>query len=169
MNLDLRDYTTFPAEVAIDIEADNADYGVEGVAFRDVMSLRLNIQKVGEEYFCQGSVAVPVEQECARCLNLFETELSGELHFAIRTHVGKFVMAADKDADVITVKSHEPVIELNELIRQTLSLSIPMKPICNEECRGLCPNCGVNLNEEECDCKEEDIDERWEGLQGLVE
>ncbi len=169
MNLDLRDYETFPAEVSIDIEADNADYGVEGVAFRDVMSLRLNIQKVSEEYFCQGFVTVPVEQECARCLSIFETELSGEMHFAIRAHAGKSIMGTNKDADVITVKSHEPVVELNELIRQALSLSIPMKPLCSEECRGLCPNCGVNLNEEECDCKEEDIDDRWEGLQGLVE
>jgi uncharacterized protein len=44
-----------------------------------------------------------------------------------------------------------------------------MKPLCEENCAGLCPSCGSNLNDGPCDCKHEAIDPRWEGLQGLSE
>jgi uncharacterized protein len=169
MNLDLRDYENFPAEINLEYEADNADYGVEAVAFCDLMSLILSIQKVNDEYYCQGEVSVRVEQECARCLNLFESDLTGDLNFIVKSEKGKTVMASDSGEDVVFVNSAEPIIELNDLIRQSLSSSIPLKPLCSTECRGLCPNCGTNLNEDTCDCKEESYEERWEGLEGLVD
>ncbi len=168
MNLDLRDYKTFPADVSKEYEADNADYGVESVSFCDLMSLTLNIQNVGDEFYCHGEVSVNTEQECSRCLNLFESELLGDLNFVARTEQDKAVMSSDPGQDVVLLKPGEPIVELNELIRQALSISIPLKPLCSTECRGICPNCGANLNEERCDCKEESIDERWEGLDGLV-
>lgn len=169
MNLDLREFKTFPAEVAVDFEADSAEYGIEGVSFRDLMSVRLTIQKIKEEYYCQGYVMVPVEEECSRCLNMFNMELSGDLSFVIKSKEGKAVISENSGEDVIHVKASESVIELNDLIRQALLLSLPLKPLCRPECRGLCPSCGVNLNEETCDCKEEEIDERWEGLRDMLE
>ena len=169
MNLDLREFDSFPAEVSVDFEADSADIGIEGVSFRDLMSVRMTIQKVKEEYYCQGYVAVAVEQECSRCLEMFESELTGDLTFIVKADEGEAVMATDARAEIVHVKSGEPVVEMNELIRQTLILSLPLKPLCNPDCRGLCPSCGVNLNEETCTCKTEEIDDRWEGLSDLME
>ncbi|UCD95185.1 MAG: DUF177 domain-containing protein [Candidatus Zixiibacteriota bacterium] len=169
MNLDLREFDAFPAEVSLDFEADSADFGIEGVSFRDLMSVRMTIQKVVEEYYCQGYVAVSVEEECSRCLEMFDSELSGDLTFIVKTDEGEAVMATDTRAEIVHVRSGEPVVEMNELIRQTLILSIPLKPLCSPECRGLCPSCGVNLNEETCTCKTEEIDDRWEGLSDLME
>ncbi|SYZ72383.1 conserved hypothetical protein [Candidatus Zixiibacteriota bacterium] len=169
MNLDLRDFETFPAEVAVESEPDNNEYGIEKVSFRDLMSLRLVIQKVQEEYYCQGSVTVPVEEECSRCLSLFDAELKGELNFIIRTGDGKVPSAAGEEEEILYVKPGEPVADLHNLIRESLILALPLKPLCNDDCLGLCPDCGVNLNEETCDCKREEDDERWEGLKNLLE
>ncbi len=167
--MDLREIEGFPAEVVIEEEADNADYGVEGVSFRDIMTVKLNIQKVKDEYYAQGVVSVPVEEECSRCLNMFHEDLEGDLNFIIKTEAHGTKSAAKGSEDIVHVPVGKPVVELNDLIRQTLMLSIPMKPLCNEYCKGLCPSCGVNLNEETCDCEKEDIDDRWEGLKDLLE
>jgi uncharacterized protein len=169
MNLDLREYTEFPASVDREVEAVNEDYEINGIEFVDLMHLVLTIQKVGDEYLCQGEVVVKTEQECSRCLNPFETDLSGELNFVLITEKGKSVMARDKGADVILFNPAKPVVELNEVIRQALMLSIPMKPLCSDDCLGICPNCGVNLNEQTCNCVTEDIDDRWEGLKDLYD
>jgi len=169
MNLDLREFRTFPAEISIDIEADSADYGIDGVAFRDLMNVKLVIQKIKEEYYCHGDAGVKVEVECSRCLEIFELELIGELSFIIKTEKGKPVLSTDTNEEVIYVKSNEPVVELNETIRQALILSLPIKPVCHPDCKGLCAGCGVNLNIESCDCKGREIDERWEGLRDIVE
>lgn len=169
MNLDLREFESFPAEISVDVEADGADYGIDGIGFHEPMNVRLAIQKVKEEYYCHGEAAVKVEVECSRCLELFDMELIGELNFVVKSEQGKPVLSSDASEEVIYVKSHEPVVELNEPIRQALLLSVPIKPVCNPECKGLCPSCGVNLNEENCDCTGKEIDERWEGLRDLIE
>jgi uncharacterized protein len=169
MNLDLRDFAAFPAEVSIEAELDSSEYGIEHIAFRDLMSLKLQIQKLQDEYYCQGTVQMPVEEECSRCLNLFDTDLTGDLNFIIKTGDDKSLLSRVNDEDVIHVKPGEPVVDLNNLIREALILSLPLKPLCDEDCKGLCPNCGVNLNEESCDCQNEESDERWEGLKDLLE
>ncbi len=167
MNLDLRDYTTFPADVELTEEADNADYGVDGVVFVDIMTLRASLQRVGEEYLCSGTVRVMTEQECSRCLNPFENMLEGDLNFIIKTERAKSVMAKEKGVDVAVINPGRPIVELNEMIRQSLSLEVPMKPLCSDECLGICPSCGINRNEGSCDCKEDETDDRWDGLKDL--
>jgi len=61
----------------------------------------------------------------------------------------------------------DQVADLTDMVRQELLLALPMKPLCSEECKGLCPRCGVNLNIETCDCRVKGMDSRWEGLKDL--
>lgn len=169
MNLDLRQFDSFPAEFSSEVEADSMEYEIEGVEFRDVMIIKIDIQKVRDEYYCHGSANVPVEEECSRCLNPFGAELSGNFSFIIRAFEGNKIDSVGDEEDVLYTKVNEPVVELNEVIRETLLLSLPLKPLCNEDCKGLCPGCGVNLNEETCECRNKEADERWEGLRDLLE
>jgi uncharacterized protein len=169
MNFDIREFDSFPAEFIADVEADSREYEIEGVSFKDVMSVRIDIQKVGEEFYCHGFVSVPIEQECSRCLNPFDGELSGDLSFIIKTSDAKIPQKGMEEEDIIYVRANKPVVDLNEIIRESLILSLPSKPLCNEDCKGLCPNCGVNLNEESCECRGGEADERWEGLRDLLE
>jgi len=169
MNLDLRDYTVFPVDLTLESETDAREFELEGISVRDIMTVRISIQKVKEEYYCQGFVHLPVEEECSRCLNIFDSELSGDFSFLVKTGQSDRKNKDLEGEDVIYISANEPVIELNETLRQSLVLALPMKPLCNEDCRGLCPSCGANLNEDSCNCRLRETDERWEGLRDVLE
>ncbi|MBP1654290.1 MAG: hypothetical protein H6Q28_846, partial [Bacteroidetes bacterium] len=67
-------------------------------------------------------------------------------------------------AEVQVLSPAMAVIDLAEDVRQTLMLSVPLKLLCAEDCRGLCPTCGANRNTAGCDCREDEPDSRWEQL-----
>lgn len=69
--------------------------------------------------------------------------------------------------DIVYIHPDTDKIELDEDVRDYAILAIPMKKLCFEDCKGLCPRCGKNLNEGPCNCKAEKIDSRWEPLQEL--
>ncbi|MBN2225885.1 MAG: DUF177 domain-containing protein [candidate division Zixibacteria bacterium] len=165
----MREFSSFPVEFVLESEGDNLEGTIEGITFRDVIKLKINLQKVKEEYLLHGVVKAPVDVECSRCLEMYESELVGELDVLIKTTQTKAVMASDSSEDCIYLKQNEHIVDLTDMVRQTLTLALPMKPVCNEECKGLCPNCGVNLNEETCDCSPDEFDERWDGLRNLLE
>src|SRR3989304_2472165 len=84
MKLDLRDFSVFPVDLTFESETDARELELEGIAVRDLMTVKMNIQKVNEEYYCQGFVRLPVEEECSRCLNLFDSELLGDFSFIVK-------------------------------------------------------------------------------------
>jgi uncharacterized protein len=59
-------------------------------------------------------------------------------------------------------------IDVAEEVRQVITISVPLKLLCKEECKGLCPRCGKNRNVELCDCRDDEVDSRWQGLAGLI-
>jgi uncharacterized protein len=167
MALDLREFASFPVDIILEMELDDMEDSISGVTFQELATVKLNIQKMKDEYFCHGEVVAPAEIECSRCLEPYHDKLRGELNFVVRRIEARPVMSADEGEEVILLKPNENIIDLHDQIRQALTLALPMKPICSEDCRGLCPECGANLNEETCDCRSDDIDERWEGLKDL--
>jgi uncharacterized protein len=72
---------------------------------------------------------------------------------------------SDKDAEIGFYQGHG--LELDNVVEEFLILAVPMRPVCKEDCLGLCPNCGVNLNDKKCECLPVDLDPRWTGLQAL--
>lgn len=73
------------------------------------------------------------------------------------------------DSENLSVAYYEgDRIDLGEEVRQSIILALPMKPVCREDCLGLCSHCGRNLNKEKCGCKEEEIDERLAKLGKLL-
>ncbi|MBI5187527.1 MAG: DUF177 domain-containing protein, partial [Nitrospirae bacterium] len=60
-------------------------------------------------------------------------------------------------------------LELLDLIKEQVMLNLPMKPLCSDSCKGICPQCGTDLNEGNCGCSREDIDPRLEVLKRLLE
>jgi len=170
MYLDLRAFETFPADAEVEVETDNLDYESDIVALRDLVRVRLTIQQIGEEFFCQGQVVAPVEEECDRCLTLFKDELTNDVSFIVKIGEEKSNLTTDDESEnVIYLKPGEHVVDLRDLVREAIILALPIKPLCDPECKGLCPQCGANLNEETCECKIEEYDTRWEGLKDLLE
>jgi uncharacterized protein len=59
------------------------------------------------------------------------------------------------------------ILDLGEDVRQFLILAVPQKLLCRDDCKGLCPECGVNRNKVQCECTTQEIDSRWEGLKKM--
>jgi len=70
--------------------------------------------------------------------------------------------------DMETGFYREGELDLGEIVREQLLLNIPMRPLCGESCKGLCPHCGANLNETTCGCEQKSIDPRMKALEKLL-
>ena len=107
--------------------------------------------------------------ECARCLERFETELRlsiDEEYIPLRDPVTGDAVTADPDEFRIDGRNH---LDLSEAVRQYEQAALPIQPICREDCAGLCPVCGQDLNEQRCDCILPEPEGAWAGLAALAE
>ena len=106
---------------------------------------------------------------CVRCLTAVEQAVDSEVKLVILTEdsspdVDEVELTAD-DLDVLYLKGVE--LDTDPILREQLQLNIPMRLLCDEECQGLCPNCGTNRNLDSCDCETTPMDPRWQVLRGL--
>ncbi|HEY6146875.1 MAG TPA: DUF177 domain-containing protein, partial [Thermoanaerobaculia bacterium] len=72
----------------------------------------------------------------------------------------------DKD-DLDVYFYDEPEVSVAPIVEERIQMAVPMKPLCREDCLGLCPTCGKDLNQGPCNCRDEAIDPRWEALSKL--
>ncbi|MFC1930004.1 DUF177 domain-containing protein [Chloroflexota bacterium] len=111
----------------------------------------------------RAALSTGVALTCGRCLSLFRCPLSldfEEEYVPIVDVVTGTPLPLPKERSTFTIDEHH-VLDLTEATRQYSVLVIPMKPLCREECVGLCPSCGHNLNQGPCDCPSPEIDPRW--------
>jgi uncharacterized protein len=116
-----------------------------------------------------GSVKTTLELPCSRCLEAFQWPLDAQfdLRYQPRVqNVGEDERKIEED-DLSTAFYEDDDIDLGQLMREQCYLSLPMKPLCRAECRGLCPICGANLNRDPCGCVAEWQDPRLAPLKQL--
>jgi uncharacterized protein len=118
--------------------------------------------RVKEGLFVQGMVKTQLRLECVRCLNPFVFPTTLELAEMFR------MPGTRTKPGAIYVVSEDGQLDLAPLIRELAWLAIPMKHLCDSECKGLCPHCGTNLNYEPCQCEERHIDPRLAVLKELL-
>jgi uncharacterized protein len=133
--------------------------------------LGLGVDKADDRFRVTGDVRSTLELSCSRCLEPFTMPVhtSFDLRYVPQTAnagVGELEVGED---DLTTAYYEGESIDLEQLIREQLYLAVPMKPLCDEACKGLCPTCGNNLNAGPCDCKSEWVDPRLEALKGLLD
>ena len=130
---------------------------------------KIDIIRRSEDVSFSGAVLGSMRQRCSRCLADFTVEKEMKLDLRLRTGglAAQLQHSAEQeDADIVFVEGLE--LDPAELILQELLLEIPMKPLCREECPGLCPKCGSLKGSPECRCGDQrEIDPRWEALAGL--
>jgi len=117
----------------------------------------------------QGKLRAEVELTCSRCLSLFNCPLTinfEEEYIPTIDVASGAPLPSPAEPGSFVIDEHH-VVDLTEAIRQYTLLAIPMKPLCREDCAGLCPNCGQNLNKGPCDCPPT-IDPRWSELSKLL-
>jgi uncharacterized protein len=149
------------------------EVGQENEAYRVVAPVRLDfdIHKDKDRFRLAGKVETELELPCSRCLEPFRMPVDAE--FDLRYHPAAELssLEADRelpDEDLETSYYRDEQIDLNELLREQFYLALPMKPLCQEECRGLCPQCGTDLNSGDCQCSAAWEDPRLAPLRALT-
>ncbi len=110
-----------------------------------------------------------VALDCSRCLedavSPVKLEFDAEFFPSVDVVTGLAVVIPDDDLAFVIDHNHE--LDLAEAVRQELLLGLPMYPLCDPECEGLCPTCGANRNTDPCDCDDSEPDPRMASLKGL--
>ena len=122
------------------------------------------------EYAVEGSSKFTADLACSRCLepSPFASSSTFHLRFRPRPELPKEDEEIEIAPDELDVEFYtERSISLRELALEQVQLSIPMKVLCNDNCLGLCPQCGVNRNRETCACETSIVDERWGALREI--
>lgn len=133
---------------------------------------RVRFMRVGIGILVIGELETTVELECSRCLTAFQTstrfEIEEEFRPTLDVNSGAR-LSQEPDQDAATLIDERHILDLAEVIRQDLTLSLSPSPVCRPDCGGLCPHCGQNRNEGSCDCDTEAIDPRWAALKASFE
>ena len=169
MILDLREFEEFPATTTIQGDPAHLKPFNDSVLEVKAIGAELAIQRAGQEFFCQGRVNARLKLECARCLGSFERALEGTTDFIICSEVeaSEHLKAGDGE-DYVVFAGNNLLVDMTEQVRQVLALELSLKPICSENCKGLCPSCGTDLNRQNCSCRRENTDPRWDGLKEVL-
>jgi len=133
--------------------------------------LALDIDKDGRQFHLVGGVRATLGLSCGRCLDDFRLPVDASFDVLYLPHAqnaGEGEVEIEDD-DLTTAYYRDDEIDLAQLVREQFYLAIPMKPLCREGCRGLCAQCGTNLNTGSCDCRFEWTDPRLEGLKSLLD
>jgi uncharacterized protein len=133
------------------------------------VDLAFEIHKDKDKFRLVGTVATELELPCSRCLEPFRLPVAApfDLRYLPASEVSSEGEREVDDEDLETSYYENDAIDLNELLREQFYLALPMKPLCQEECQGLCAQCGTNLNTGKCDCAPVWEDPRLAALKGL--
>ena len=126
-------------------------------------------RKVVQDIRVKGKLATSVEVPCARCLEPVVQQVERGFDLLFRP-VGidsghEELSITDAEAEIGYYEGEGLLLE--DTLREQVLLALPLKTICREDCRGLCPHCGTNLNEIQCSCLDELEDPRWSALKGI--
>lgn len=155
----------------IDVEFDPADIDLEGelVRLHEKTVVAGEIEKVDAKARLSGTINAHLMLDCTRCLEPIERGV--EVAFrAIFIHGGGDETSAEAELSEDALDesiAFDGQIDMAEVVREQLLLWLPEQIFCREDCRGLCPKCGVNRNLIDCKCADEDVDPRWAALKSL--
>jgi len=140
-------------------------------AFRVAAPVKLafDIYKDKDQFRLIGTVQTTLELPCSRCLEAFSWPVDSSFDLRYQPHArntGEGEREIEED-DLTTAFYENDTIDLGQLMREQLYLALPMKPLCGDDCKGLCPTCGSNWNKGTCDCSNQWEDPRLAALKAL--
>jgi len=132
--------------------------------------VHLDVSKTGPEVIISGALLAGLQLQCSRCLKDYRTEL--DIPISVVYHPAGERASSDRrelKGDEMDLGFYKDEIDLEELFREQILLNTQMKPLCDENCKGICPQCGTDLNVSACGCVRQQTDPRLEVLRKLLE
>ncbi|MBR2465348.1 MAG: DUF177 domain-containing protein [Clostridia bacterium] len=173
MRLDLRPllagdrYLSFDYELPLDTDPEDSSSFLFGVSFPSPMKVSGDITNTAGYMRMTLTMSVDYEATCARCLS----PVSGEFTLDLEKTVAPRDLLGDLDEDRLDDFAiiEDGFLDMDEPLKEQLEMEFPLRFLCREDCKGLCPKCGKNLNEGDCDCQKKEIDPRLAPLQKILD
>lgn len=137
--------------VNLDLDFPDLEFVEREIKIKDSIKLDLDIYHTSNSFVVEGKLETELILNCSRCLQ----EYSSNLELDISEEVLKSEMEDIEE------------LYLDDIIVDNIILALPMKPLCSDQCSGICSQCGQNLNEGECDCEDEKTDPRLAELKNF--
>ena len=131
---------------------------------------KIKLVRTDRGILVKGTLQTVIEVTCGRCLSFFNCPLTlniEEEYFPTTDVVSGVSLPLPEEPSYFTIDEYY-VLDLTEAIRQYMMLAIPIKPLCREDCAGICLTCGHNLNQGPCGCLPQEADSRWSELNRLT-
>ncbi len=130
--------------------------------FIDNVLLRVELDKSPSQLVLSCDVDATARRICDRCTKEYDATINHQ--FKMTYLIGEERAPEEEQTDLRYLSADQNKIDLTEDVTELTELALPMKSLCSENCKGLCPKCGKDLNEGKCDCKDDEIDPAWEPL-----
>jgi uncharacterized protein len=170
MNLDLTQFRQPETNLVRQFAPEEFEGRTSQFRVVEPVDLTLTVHKDHARYRLVGRLTATLEQTCSRCLEPFREPV--DARFDIRylpqsDNTGAAEREVEED-DLSDAFYREDQIDLRQLMEEQFYLALPMKPLCRVDCKGLCPNCGTDLNDATCECEIRWEDPRLAGLKALM-
>jgi uncharacterized protein len=166
LNLSLIEVARGEVEVRGEIPPDDPIWEDAGIVLREPLRARLEAREVGEGVLVRGRIRARLDVECRRCLKAVEHEIDDEVDLLFEPLDEE--EAVELGGEVYALPRRSPEVDLREPLREQLLLRVPEYVVCREECRGLCPRCGIDRNEASCECDLAGEGSPWDALRNLT-
>jgi uncharacterized protein len=129
------------------------------------------VKRSGNEVFVNGHIDTRARVECDRCLQPVELPVTAdfELEYISGADYESTEVAELTEAEMSVSVFDGQGIDVDEIVKEQILLAVPTRMLCREDCKGICPECGIDRNTSECKCVTKDIDPRWAALKNLTE
>ncbi len=148
-------------EDVINVDLNHTEFSLIG----DIKYL-LAVSKVNREILADLTVAYTMERPCDRCLNLTRESVESTFQTKLVDVADRQVIEDEEDISEYEYMEQNKV-DIENWVREIVLVSMPMKLLCSDDCKGICPSCGGDLNETECNCAEYSNDPRLDILKNL--
>jgi len=122
------------------------------------------LNKFDDQIILETSTNAGANFICDRCCKEFNQTVKSKYKMI---YLLRSIEDAEEEINITYLSPDTHIIDLSNDVRDYMILSIPMKRLCKEDCKGLCDKCGTDLNEKQCECKDSEIDDRWKVLTEL--
>ena len=140
-------------QVSLELKFHDLEFVDREIEIEKPIQLDLEIFNTSDSFVVEGKLKAELILRCSRCLEKYSSQ--------IKLDISEDVLKEEME--------DEEELYLNDIVVDNIILFLPMKPLCSEDCEGICPQCGQNLNEGDCDCEVEKIDPRLAKLKDIYE
>lgn len=148
-------------DIDCEIDLQSTDFLGEQYVFLKPVRVCGTVSNNGQALELNAAATGVMRVQCARCCK----ELDVDVEFPVEEVLAQDDGTVSEEDDVVVFSGNE--VDLDDIVLNNFLMNVQGKYLCSEDCKGICPKCGKNLNEGECAC-EEDIDPRWAGLAQIM-